>query len=57
MGQNYITVTVEGKPHQCLEGASYMDIAQEWQQQKKAPIVLARADGRLRELWKKAYDG
>ena len=57
MEQNRISVVIDGQTHMYPQGTPYLEIAKEFQQGKKYPIVLARADGRLRELWKKAYDG
>ena len=57
MEQNKITIIIDGNTYEYPYGTQYIEIAKEFQQQKAYPIVLARADGRLRELWKKAYDG
>ena len=57
MEQNKIAVIIDGNTYEYPYGTQYIEIAKDFQQDKKAPIVLARADGRLRELWKKAYDG
>lgn len=57
MTENRITVEINGQKREYPQGFRYMDIAQDFQSEKRYPIVLARADGRLRELWKKAYDG
>lgn len=57
MEQNRISVIVDGQTYVYPLGTQYLEIAKDFQDQKKYPIVLARADGRLRELWKKAYDG
>lgn len=57
MGQTMITVYVNGTERQYPADTSYQTIAEDFQDQYGARILLVKADGRLRELTKKAYDG
>lgn len=57
MEQMTITVFVNGNKKQYPQGITYQTIADEFQDQYDARILLVKADGRLRELAKRAYDG
>ena len=53
-----ITVKLpDGSMRTYPEGTTYRDIVQETGQDGGAQVLLARVDGRLRELFKKAEDG
>ncbi len=55
--ENSITVKIRGKQESYPAGTTYLEIAKRHQAEADSAIVLARADGRLRELGKKAEDG
>ncbi len=55
--ENNITVKIRGKQESYPEGTTYQEIAKRHQGEADSAIVLAKADGRLRELGKKAEDG
>lgn len=55
--ENYITVKIRGEQESYPVGTTYQEIAKRHQAETDSAIVLARADGRLRELGKKAEDG
>lgn len=55
--ENSITVIIHGKQESYPAGTTYQEIAKRHQAEADSAIVLARADGRLRELGKKAEDG
>ncbi|MCD7716273.1 MAG: nucleoside kinase [Lachnospiraceae bacterium] len=57
MNEKTITVYVEGLPETCPEGTTYREIADAHQKDFSCPIALVNADGRLRELYKKASPG
>lgn len=57
MGQTTITIYVNGTEKQYPADITYQTIAKDFQEQYDARILLVKADGRLRELTKKAYDG
>lgn len=51
-----ITVKIHGVEEEYLVGTTYLEIARLHQEEEKYPIVLARANGRLRELAKETAD-
>lgn len=53
MELNYIVTTIHGEQKMYQPGTYYRDIAEEYQSQYPYPILLVKADGRLRELNKK----
>ncbi len=55
--ENSITVKIHGKQESYPAGTTYLEIAKRHQAEADSAIVLARADGRLRELGKKAENG
>ena len=57
MKENTISVEINGRTEQYEKGVTYREIAAAHQEEEKYPIVLVRADGRLRELNKRAADG
>ena len=57
MDQTMITVYVNENKRLYPAGISYQKIAEEYQDQYDSRILLAKADLRLRELSKSAYDG
>ncbi|MCD7885897.1 MAG: nucleoside kinase, partial [Lachnospiraceae bacterium] len=57
MGTKNITIYIEGIPETYPAGTTYHEIADVHQKDYSCPIVLADADGRLRELTKEAADG
>ncbi len=57
LNEETITVYVEGMPEEYPAGTSYKEIAAAHQSDFSCPIVLVNADGRLRELPKKAAAG
>ncbi len=57
MAAETITVYIEGKPENYPSGTSYLEIAKAHQKDFECPIVLVKANGRLRELAKCAGDG
>lgn len=57
MDQKMISVMINGEERRYPEGTRYQEIAREYQEGFPAPIVLVKADGRLRELRKEADDG
>ncbi len=54
---NEISVKIHGTQERYPTGTTYAEIAKCHQDKADSAIVLARADGRLRELGKKAEDG
>ena len=48
-----IRVIIDGKEYEYPENCSYYEIAKDFEKTTDAPIVLVKADGRLRELHKK----
>ena len=54
---NEISVKIRGKEETYPVGTTYQEIAKRHQTEADSAIVLARADGRLREIAKKAEDG
>lgn len=48
-----IRVIINGKEYEYPENCSYYEIAKDFEKTTDAPIVLVKADGRLRELHKK----
>lgn len=54
---NRITIKINGEKREYPQGIHYLEIASEFQAEKSYPIVLARENGRLRELRKKPADG
>lgn len=52
MQQEFVTVTVNGVKKQYTAGTCYREIAEEYQKEYRWPILLVKADGRLRELSK-----
>ncbi len=57
MKEENVTVYIEGLPEQYPTGTTYREIAAAHQKDFSCPIVLVNADGRLRELPKKAVSG
>ena len=57
MEQKKITVSVKGVQETYDAGIRFLDIAKRHQQEEDCVIVLARENGRLRELHKKPVDG
>ena len=57
MEQKKITVSVKGVQETYDAGIRFLDIAKRHQQEEDCAIVLARENGRLRELHKKPVDG
>ena len=57
MENGKITVWINNVQEVYEDGVCYLDIARQHQRDKKYPIVLARCDGRLRELHKTVPDG
>ncbi|MDY3249253.1 MAG: nucleoside kinase [Candidatus Choladocola sp.] len=57
MKNNRITVEIKGQKREYSAGITYREIAAQYQEDMMSPIVLVKADGRLRELAKKAEDG
>ncbi len=55
MQENRITVKIGSETKEYARGTTYREIAAEYE--KDDPILLVRAQGRLRELFKKASDG
>lgn len=55
--ENRITIEINGEKREYPQGIRYLEIASEFQAKKSYPIVLARENGRLRELRKKPSDG
>ena len=55
--EQMITVKIRGAEEAYPMGTTYLEIAKRHQEEADSAIVLARADGRLRELAKKAEDG
>lgn len=53
----YLNIRVRGQEKVYPEGTTYGEIAKEWSDTEKYPIVLANVNGRLCELFKKAEDG
>lgn len=54
---NKMKIYVMGQEKSCPEGTTYRDLATEMQGQVKGQIMLARANGRLCELFKEVEDG
>lgn len=48
-----ITVKINGEERQYLQGATYEDVANDYQQEYENLIALAARDGKIRELFKK----
>ncbi len=57
MEQKNIVTEINGEKRQYPDGTCYSQIAADYQPQYTYPIVLVKADGRLRELTKRAEDG
>lgn len=57
MEPKQIVIEVEGVKKEFPGGITYQDIAGQFQDKKKSPIVLVKEGGRLRELSKQAKDG
>lgn len=57
MEQKYAEVQIGGELKKYPCGTTYQEIAREYQKDSKYPIVLAKADGRLRELNKEVEAG
>ena len=57
MENGKITVWINNVQEVYEDGVCYLDIARQHKSDKKYPIVLARCDGRLRELHKTVPDG
>ena len=55
-GQN-VTVKINGVKKEYPQGTRFLELAKEYQSEYAYPIVLAKEDGRLRELMKKISDG
>ena len=51
--ERMVTVEINGKQETYEAGTKYQEIAAKHQKEEKYPIVLVRADGRLRELNKR----
>ena len=51
-GQN-VTVKINGVKKEYPQGTRFLELAKEYQGEYAYPIVLAKEDGRLRELMKK----
>lgn len=48
-----LKVTIDGEIKEYPRGISYAEIAEDFQKAKEDPIILAMADGKLRELHKR----
>ena len=48
-----ITVKINGEERQYPQGATYEDVANDYQQEYENLIALAARDGKIRELFKK----
>lgn len=57
MSEKNITVAINDVTETYAAGTRYLEIAKLHQKDEQYPIVLVRANGRLRELNKKAEDG
>lgn len=57
MAEQMMTITVDQKEYQVPADATYYEINKLIQHDNALPALLARANGRLRELWQKAEDG
>ncbi|MCD7762960.1 MAG: nucleoside kinase [Lachnospiraceae bacterium] len=57
VNEKKVTVYVEGLPEIYPDGTTYREIADAHQKDFSCPIALVKADGRLRELHKKASPG
>ena len=55
-GQN-VTVKINGVKKEYPQGTRFLELAKEYQGEYAYPIVLAKENGRLRELMKKISDG
>ena len=55
-GQN-VTVKINGVKKEYPQGTRFLELAKEYQGEYAYPIVLAKEDGRLRELMKEISDG
>ncbi|MBU5482403.1 nucleoside kinase [Blautia sp. MSJ-19] len=53
MDQEMVKVTIDGKEREYALGTSFREIADEYQDDIEAPIILVMTDGKLRELQKK----
>ena len=50
-----ITVEINGEERQYPQGATYEDVANDYQKEYDNLIALAARDGKIRELFKKQY--
>lgn len=57
MEHKYAEVQIDGILKKYPYGTTYQEIAEEYQKDRRYPIVLAKADGRLRELNKELESG
>ena len=57
MDELQLTVEVNGEKRTYSPEMTYREIAEEYQKDYPAKIILAKVDGRLRELTKKAENG
>lgn len=54
MGEEYVTLKINGEEKKYKKGTLYLDIAEEYQKDHQDDIVLVTLDNRLCELHKKA---
>ena len=52
MGQQTVTAMIDGEKKTYVYGTQLADIAKEYQESRRYPIVLLMVDGKLRELHK-----
>lgn len=57
MAKRNVTVEINGVKKEYPQGTRFLEAAKEYQDEYAYPIVLAKEDGRLRELMKKISDG
>ena len=57
MDELQLIVEINGERRTYSPGTTYREIAEEYQKDYPAKIILAKVDGRLRELTKRAEDG
>ena len=52
-----INIYVEGKKTSCPEGTILQELAEQYQSQRNEPIMVARCDGVIQELYHEVYEG
>ena len=57
MAGETIAIEINGVKKEYPQGTRFLELAREYQKEYAYPIVLAKEDGRLRELMKKISDG